>query len=52
MSKLYKIGVHTFYRPRDWGDGADKPSWGDPAATAEAEDKLQSSVSNDGSEDD
>jgi spore germination cell wall hydrolase CwlJ-like protein len=42
MSKLYKIGVHTFYRPRDWGDGADKPTWGDPAATAAAEDKLQS----------
>ncbi len=47
MSKLYKIGVHTFYRPRDWGDGADAPSWGDPAATAEAEEKLQSSVSDD-----
>ncbi|MBV8746537.1 MAG: cell wall hydrolase, partial [Xanthobacteraceae bacterium] len=52
MSKLYKIGVHTFYRPRDWGDGADAPSWGDPAATAEAEDKLQSSVSDDDPNDD
>ena len=52
MSKLYKIGVHTFYRPRDWGDGADKPSWGDPAATAEAEDKLRSFESDDDPNDD
>jgi spore germination cell wall hydrolase CwlJ-like protein len=40
MARLYKIGVHTFYRPRNWGDGADAPTWGDPAATAEAESKL------------
>jgi spore germination cell wall hydrolase CwlJ-like protein len=40
MSRFRKIGVHTFYRPRNWGDGADAPTWGDPAATAEAEDKL------------
>ena len=52
MSKLYKIGVHTFYRPRDWGDGADAPSWGDPAATAAAEDKLQPSASDDDPNDD
>ncbi len=52
MAKLYRIGVHTFYRPRDWGDGADAPSWGDPAATAEAEDKLQPSVSDDNPNDD
>jgi spore germination cell wall hydrolase CwlJ-like protein len=52
MSKLYKIGVHTFYRPRDWGDGADAPSWGDPAATAEAEDKLRSPESDDDPNDD
>jgi spore germination cell wall hydrolase CwlJ-like protein len=30
MRKLDRIGVHTFYRPRNWGDGADKPSWGTP----------------------
>ncbi len=52
MAKLYKIGVHTFYRPRDWGDGANAPSWGDPAATAEAEDKLRSSESDDDPNDD
>jgi spore germination cell wall hydrolase CwlJ-like protein len=29
MNKLDKIGVHTFYRPRNWGDGAAQPVWGD-----------------------
>jgi len=28
MTKLYKLGVHTFYRPRAWGDGNDTPTWG------------------------
>ena len=36
MDRLHTIGVHTFYRPRRWGDGADAPAWGDAAATAEA----------------
>jgi spore germination cell wall hydrolase CwlJ-like protein len=36
MTRLHKIGVHTFYRPRKWGDGADAPAWGDPVATAAA----------------
>jgi spore germination cell wall hydrolase CwlJ-like protein len=36
MQKLHRIGVHTFYRPRKWGDGADAPEWGDATATAEA----------------
>jgi spore germination cell wall hydrolase CwlJ-like protein len=36
MHRLDRIGVHTFYRPRRWGDGADAPAWGDAAATAEA----------------
>jgi spore germination cell wall hydrolase CwlJ-like protein len=40
MSKLQKLGVHTFYRPRKWGDGAQDPEWGDEAATAEATRKL------------
>jgi len=35
MKKMYKFGVHTFYRPRNWGDGSDAPSWGTPAQTAE-----------------
>jgi spore germination cell wall hydrolase CwlJ-like protein len=40
MTKMYKLGVHTFYRPRRWGDGADAPQWGDAAATAEAAKNL------------
>ncbi|MBI5131014.1 MAG: cell wall hydrolase [Rhodopseudomonas palustris] len=34
MKKMYRTGVHTFYRPRAWGDGSDAPSWGDAAQTA------------------
>ncbi len=34
MKKMYKTGVHTFYRPRAWGDGSEEPSWGTPAQTA------------------
>jgi spore germination cell wall hydrolase CwlJ-like protein len=34
MKKTYKFGVHTFYRPRAWGDGSEAPSWGTPAETA------------------
>jgi spore germination cell wall hydrolase CwlJ-like protein len=40
MTKMYKLGVHTFYRPRRWGDGADKPEWGDPDTTAAATKQL------------
>jgi hypothetical protein len=40
MFKLNKIGVHTFYRPRNWGDGAEAPVWGDAATTAEEAKKL------------
>jgi spore germination cell wall hydrolase CwlJ-like protein len=40
MHKLDRIGVHTFYRPRNWGDGAAAPVWGDEAATKEAVKKL------------
>jgi spore germination cell wall hydrolase CwlJ-like protein len=28
MTRLFKLGVHTFYRPRNWGDGDDEPVWG------------------------
>jgi spore germination cell wall hydrolase CwlJ-like protein len=34
MNKISHIGVHTFYRPRAWGNGSDEPSWGDPKTTA------------------
>jgi spore germination cell wall hydrolase CwlJ-like protein len=40
MHKMHKLGVHTFYRPRAWGDGGDAPQWGDAEATAEAAKKL------------
>jgi spore germination cell wall hydrolase CwlJ-like protein len=40
MTKMYKLGVHTFYRPRAWGDGEDAPEWGDPESTEEAAKKL------------
>jgi hypothetical protein len=33
MKKMYKLGVHTFYRPRNWGDGSDEPKWGDAKLT-------------------
>jgi spore germination cell wall hydrolase CwlJ-like protein len=40
MKKMYKFGVHTFYRPRAWGDGSESPSWGTPAQTAEISAEL------------
>jgi spore germination cell wall hydrolase CwlJ-like protein len=40
MTRMYKLGVHTFYRPRKWGDGAEKPAWGDAEATATATKQL------------
>jgi len=40
MKKLYKYGVHTFYRPRAWGDGSEAPSWGNPSETAAISAKL------------
>ena len=34
MKRMYKTGVHTFYRPRAWGNGSDAPSWGTSEQTA------------------
>lgn len=36
MKKMLKLGVHTFYRPRAWGDGANEPAWGPVPAIANA----------------
>jgi hypothetical protein len=36
MAKLYKLGVHTFYRPRAWGDGSDAPVWAVPSNASKA----------------
>jgi hypothetical protein len=40
MTKMHRLGVHTFYRPRKWGDGLDAPEWGDEASTADAAKRL------------
>src|SRR5262249_20636121 len=34
MPGLFNLGVHTFYRPRNWGDGEDEPVWGKNAPAA------------------
>ena len=33
MKKHHTLGIHIFYRPTRWGDGADAPVWGDPLET-------------------
>jgi Cell Wall Hydrolase len=40
MTKMHRLGVHTFYRPRKWGDGIDAPEWGDEASTIESTRRL------------
>jgi spore germination cell wall hydrolase CwlJ-like protein len=40
MRKHSKIGLHNFYRPRKWGDGADAPAWGSATYTADAAAKM------------
>jgi spore germination cell wall hydrolase CwlJ-like protein len=47
MKRVYKLGVHTFYRPRAWGDGEDEPTWGNPVETARetAKEEAQGPVS-------
>lgn len=40
MRKNYKTGLHIFYRPRQWGDGSDVPSWSNAEETAEITAKL------------
>ena len=44
MKRNWKYGVHTFYRPRKWGDGSDAPSWGNPTETAAISAKLAEEV--------
>jgi hypothetical protein len=34
MKRMDRLGGLIFYRPRNWGDGADEPHWGDPKTTA------------------
>lgn len=40
MKRNWKYGVHTFYRPRKWGDGSEAPSWGNATETAAISAKL------------
>jgi hypothetical protein len=28
MKVMVRYGLHTFYRPRNWGDGANEAHWG------------------------
>jgi spore germination cell wall hydrolase CwlJ-like protein len=37
MTKLYKLGVHTFYRPKNWGDGETDPAYGPVPNTSKAD---------------
>ncbi len=37
MTRLYHLGVHTFYRPRNWGDGSDEPVWGKASHSSKAD---------------
>ena len=43
MRKLHKIGVHSFYRPRAWGDGSDVPplNQSETPTAAEAESRAK-----------
>lgn len=41
MRRILKLGVHTFYRPRLWGDGSELPTWGDAAATRDEAARLE-----------
>lgn len=34
MRRMDRLGGLIFYRPRNWGDGADEPHWGDAKTTA------------------
>jgi hypothetical protein len=31
MRKMVRFGIHNFYRPYAWGNGADQPAWGKTA---------------------
>jgi hypothetical protein len=33
MKVMVRYGLHTFYRPRNWGDGSNEAHWGTPANT-------------------
>jgi hypothetical protein len=47
MTKLYRLGVHTFYRPKHWGDGDTDPIYGpNPNKADAADDKSDMTIRN------
>jgi hypothetical protein len=48
MTRLYKLGVHTFYRPRAWGNGDYEPVWGTPPKTSDTDQKPDAAPKPDG----
>jgi spore germination cell wall hydrolase CwlJ-like protein len=38
MRRLHKIGVHSFYRPRNWGDGSEMPPLNQSQTQTQADD--------------
>jgi hypothetical protein len=48
MKKMDKLGGLIFYRPRNWGDGAEEPSWGDPKFTIQEAKNLNQIFGNAG----
>ncbi len=46
MARLYHLGVHTFYRPRNWGDGDDEPVWGRGPSTGPSASKTDTPADN------
>jgi hypothetical protein len=36
MKVMVRYGLHTFYRPRNWGDGSNEAHWGTPANTVKS----------------
>jgi hypothetical protein len=48
MTRLYKLGVHTFYRPRAWGNGDYEPVWGTPPNTSSNDQKPDAAKKPDG----
>ena len=36
MNVMVRYGLHTFYRPRNWGDGAEEAHWGTAAKSVKS----------------
>jgi hypothetical protein len=40
MKRLVRFGIHSFYRPYAWGNGAEEPVWGTAAMVAKLKTKT------------